>query len=59
MHYAFYSPSDPYNWDGLPSDTWENARETRKKRCPILFRFRAATKCFSAGIIGGYWVIFF
>lgn len=39
MHYAFYSPSDPYNWDGLPSDTWENARETRKKRCPILFPF--------------------
>ena len=39
MHYAFYPPSDLYNWDDLPSDTRENARETRKKRCPILFPF--------------------
>lgn len=39
MHYAFYPPSDLYNWNDLPSDTRENARETRKKRCPILFPF--------------------
>ena len=38
MHYAFYPPSDLYNWNDLPSDTRENAREIRKKRCPILFR---------------------
>ena len=30
-----------------------------KNAALFFFRFRAATKCFSAGIIGGYWVIFF
>lgn len=35
----FVLPLDPYDWSDLPSEAAQNARETRKKRCPILFPF--------------------